>query len=174
MTGNLQIIKNNKLRKLFTKGPKYREPQKINWEKAKNTISNGVEVFVKSLSDNKGVDVSYFDNWKFSLMNLVEEKISMYASKVNIKEVSSVLKDCNAKNELNKLHQDFIVVPIDKASSNVAFICKRHYADVILDELKFSTKKRRKKNADTYENIRIPPMKSSDPILLCSKNITCH
>ena len=107
-------------------------------------------------------------------MNLVEEKISMYASKVNIKEVSSVLKDCNAKNELNKLHQDFIVVPIDKASSNVAFICKRHYADVILDELKFSTKKRRKKNADTYENIRIPPMKSSDPILLCSKNITCH
>ena len=29
LTSNLQIIKNNKLRKIISKGPKYREPEKL-------------------------------------------------------------------------------------------------------------------------------------------------
>ena len=31
LTGNLQIINDNKLRKLICKGPKFREPCKIDW-----------------------------------------------------------------------------------------------------------------------------------------------
>ena len=31
LTGSLKIIQNNKLRKLFSKGPKYREPEQIYW-----------------------------------------------------------------------------------------------------------------------------------------------
>ena len=33
------------------------------------------------------------------------------------------------------LHNKFLVVPIDKASGNVAFICQRHYAQVLVNEL---------------------------------------
>jgi uncharacterized membrane protein YqiK len=33
LCGNLKIIKNSKLRSLFCKGPKYREPQSVNWTK---------------------------------------------------------------------------------------------------------------------------------------------
>ena len=29
LTGNLKIIQNNKLRKIFSKGPKFREPEKL-------------------------------------------------------------------------------------------------------------------------------------------------
>ena len=39
VTSNLQIIKNNKLRRLFTKGPKYRENYNILWEKGKASIT---------------------------------------------------------------------------------------------------------------------------------------
>ena len=35
LTGNLQIIQNNKLRKIFTKGPKFREPMKLIGKKLK-------------------------------------------------------------------------------------------------------------------------------------------
>ena len=35
LTGNLKIVKNNKLGKLLSKGPKYREPVEIKWEDAK-------------------------------------------------------------------------------------------------------------------------------------------
>ena len=41
VTGDLRIIKNNALRKLFIKGPKYREVRPINLEKAKCCILEG-------------------------------------------------------------------------------------------------------------------------------------
>ena len=49
LTGNLQIIKNNKIQKLFSKGPKYCEPAKINFETARETIKSSIEDFIKSL-----------------------------------------------------------------------------------------------------------------------------
>ena len=39
---NIKKKKKKKLRKLFTKGPKYRETNIISWEKAKNTIIKGL------------------------------------------------------------------------------------------------------------------------------------
>lgn len=45
VTGNLRITKNNKLRKLFTKGTKYREKDDISWEGAKASIMEGFNDF---------------------------------------------------------------------------------------------------------------------------------
>ena len=156
LTGNLQIIKNNKLRKIFTKGPKFREPKKIDWEEAKTTIHFGIDSFINNLAETKRVDKSYFDNWKFSLFNMVGEQISRLSNKVVVHEVNSVFKNEDAKAELIRLHRDFVVVPIDKASSNVSFICKNHYADVIKTELKFSVNQENTLGGDTYENINTP------------------
>ena len=33
------------------------------------------------------------------------------------------------------LHDKFVDVPIDKACGNVAFICQKHYAQVLVNEL---------------------------------------
>ena len=33
------------------------------------------------------------------------------------------------------LHNKSVVVPINKASGNVAFICQKHYARVLINEL---------------------------------------
>ena len=38
VTGVFQFVRNNKRRKLFTKGPKYRESDRIPWEKGKSII----------------------------------------------------------------------------------------------------------------------------------------
>ena len=46
-----------------------------------------------------------------------------------------VLKDPDAISYLEQLHENFVVVPIDKASNNVAIICKRFYITSILEEL---------------------------------------
>ena len=47
----------------------------------------------------------------------------------------SILDDENANKCLSDLQAKYVIVPIDKASNNVAFICKRYYASVILKEL---------------------------------------
>ena len=33
------------------------------------------------------------------------------------------------------MHKDFLVPPIDKSTGNIAFVCKRFYATVIVKEL---------------------------------------
>ena len=37
--------------------------------------------------------------------------------------------------ELNRLHEEYVLVPADKASNNIVFVCKAHYYNCILNEL---------------------------------------
>ena len=43
LTGDLLIIKNSKLRKLFAKGPKHMVKNTISWEEAKTSIMAGLD-----------------------------------------------------------------------------------------------------------------------------------
>ena len=36
---------------------------------------------------------------------------------------------------LNKLHENYVLVPADKAANNVIMVCKKYYLDVVLKEL---------------------------------------
>ena len=152
LTGNLQIIKNNKLRKLFSKGPKYREPAKIDFESARESIKSGIENFIKNLSETKKKGIYLFEHWKFSLLELVDDKIERYSDKIKSKSIKSVFNDPDAKSELKRLKDHFVIVPIDKAANNISFICKQHYASVIVSELKFGVDHTKYDN-DTYEPI---------------------
>ena len=48
LTGSLKIIKNNKLHKLFSKGPKYREPQQIDWGSVGKRLKLGLKILLKT------------------------------------------------------------------------------------------------------------------------------
>ena len=49
ITGDLRIIGNPKLRKLFSKGPKYHEPVPIDWTDALRSIEVGIENLFRKL-----------------------------------------------------------------------------------------------------------------------------
>ena len=49
---------------------------------------------------------------------MVEEKISRLSNKVVVHETNSVFKNEDVKADLIRLNKDFVVLPIDKASSN--------------------------------------------------------
>ena len=55
--------------------------------------------------------------------------------KIKFNKVSSILKRQDVVDYLNELHSKFVIVPIDKAANNVAFICKRFYVEIILREI---------------------------------------
>ena len=48
-------------------------------------------------------------------------------------------RDClpslDVKNILDNIHKDFVVIPIDKATGNIAPVCKRFYGSVITRQL---------------------------------------
>ena len=88
----------------------------------------------------------------------MDNRIRKCAPKIKSKTVKSVFDDCEAKAELKRLQNDFVIVPIDKAANNLAFICKQHYADIIFLELKYSQILSNTSPSDTYEFITKPPI----------------
>ena len=61
-------------------------------------------------------------------------------------------RDClsspEVKNALDNIHKDFVAVLIDKATGNIALVCKRFYATVITRELGLNNNS----STDTYSN----------------------
>jgi len=47
----------------------------------------------------------------------------------------SIFKDPNVAKHLSRLHDKYIVVPVDKAPNNIVFVCKSHYIDCLIKEL---------------------------------------
>ena len=57
---------------------------------------------------------------------------------------------------MDELHDKYVIVPIDKATDNIAIVCKRFYAQVLVKELGLdgsSNCKTYEKVSDTCENI---------------------
>ena len=159
LTGDLSIIKNNKLRKLICKGPKYREPEYINWADAKMLIDAELDSFIECLSNKKGVSPPYFSNWKHTILNEIDSKIAHFSPKVRAKKVQKALENEEVKKELKTLQKSFVLVPIDKASNNIAFVCKQHYASVIKAELGYLRRSTRNGTSGslTYELCNVGP-----------------
>ena len=135
VTGDLRIVQNNKLRKLLCKGPKYREPVPINWEKCRSEIKTGLSAFSTEWCNKEGVNTGSFKEWLSIVMSKVDQKIRNLKKKVKYHQTKQVLKDPNVVNYLNELQNRYVMCPIDKAANNTAFICKKYYVDVILKEL---------------------------------------
>ena len=74
MTGDLRIISNNVLRKLFIKGPKYREVRPINLEKAKRCILECLDKCISSWFYKNGVDKPFFLEWTNNVKIKIDER----------------------------------------------------------------------------------------------------
>ena len=69
----------------------------------------------------------------------VKRQIKVCRQKYPSKKYIPALKDSAVLKELSELHNQFVLVPVDKASKNVAIICKSFYFQIIHKELQSET-----------------------------------
>ena len=135
ITGDLRIVQNNKLRKLLSKGPKYREPVSINWNNCKTELKKAVLNCIKQWSCREGINESVFTEWLNNIIVEIDSKIDELKQRIHPKIICPVLNITEVNTYLIDLQDEYVMVPIDKAANNVAFICKRYYVEVLLQEL---------------------------------------
>ena len=99
------------------------------------SIKSVLKEIISKLGNKHSLHANAFSQWKETIINLIEERVRLLKERVFPRVVKSVINDPTVKQYLQKLHDSFVTVPIDKASNNVAFICKRFYALVLLKEL---------------------------------------
>ena len=123
------------MRKLFTKGPKFRETKPVNLEKAKSCILTGLDNCINDWCNKNGISKAFFSEWTNNIKNKINNRIEMLKNTLHKYNHLDSLSSPDIRVALDNIHKDFVVVPIDKATGNIALICKRFYASVIAKEL---------------------------------------
>ena len=73
VTGDLRFIENVELRRLLSKGPNYREPRSINWNKCLEIIKAGVSICSSSMAGgSNGIDLT---TWENKIVEKVSQKL---------------------------------------------------------------------------------------------------
>ena len=123
------------LRKLLAKGPNYREPKTIDFRKCKEVIEKGLESYCERLCHKFNVEKIDIASWKDEILSKVDTKVASLRRKIKFNKIKPVLNRSEVQDYLRHLHSKFVLVPIDKAANNIAFVCKRYYVEVILKEI---------------------------------------
>ena len=135
ITGDLRIVENNKLRKLLTKGPNYREPRSLNFNKAEKNIISAVVSLIDRISLDPKYNKPSLQKWKELVLEKVKQRIKALKQKQKPHQTKPTLLDPDVEEYLNCLQKKFVIVTIDKAANNFAFICKRFYITRLLQEV---------------------------------------
>ena len=135
ITGDLRLVSNNTLRKIFSRGPKFREHKAIDLSKAKSCILDGLEDCIENFSSKHGYHKTAFAEWINNIKLKIDDRIQVLKNSLHTYYNDDSLSSPSVKNALNDIHTKYVVVPIDKATGNIALICKRFYATVIVKEL---------------------------------------
>ena len=136
VTGNLRIINNGRICKLLVKGPSYREQNNINWNRLEMILLEAVRAYKVRWAKREHFDVRILNEWHNMLNECIGNRIDVLRRKKKpmLRKVQ-VLKNGMESEYLKQFHQQFVLVPADKAGNNIIVVCKKYYVDVVIKEL---------------------------------------
>jgi hypothetical protein len=95
---------------------------------------NSVENYAQRWAKREKEELDTLSEWVESIKGMLKSRIRNIKSKVRT-IYPSVFSKPEVRNELERLHEEFVLVPADKATKNIVFVCKSHYCNCILNEL---------------------------------------
>ena len=131
VTGDLSIVRNQNLKDVLRKGPKYREPV---WHQNFKIIMDACEEYVRRWARKEDVEVNILSEWVKSIADVLKRRIRRLKRSVNTRH-ESIFCDPEVVRELSRLHENFVIVPADTASNNYACVCRKYYASILIEEL---------------------------------------
>ena len=139
-TGDMNIVKNNELRNILSKGFGFHDQQPPNKCAAYTSILSGIDSYINKTSEKLSLSVLAFQAWKCEILKRV--RYSLDNNKIY--KFNNVLSKPRVKQELSKLKQHFVLVPVDKAGKNISIICKKYYLEVMSNEIE---------NSETFKEV---------------------
>ena len=108
------------MRSIISKGPKYRPPSQIDFNKCREEISVALNEFCKQCCRREHV-CNAIDSWKISIFNILEKRIS-YSNNLNLLPSKPKLFFRHLKQGIQQFHEKFVLAPDDKASNNAIVV----------------------------------------------------
>jgi hypothetical protein len=134
LTGDLNLVRNEHLKFILRKGPKYREPRPVDWDEVRGELGRGIAATIEKWSKLEDIKEEKWDDWKKKVLKLTEDRIAKCA-KAARHESRSVFDDPAVNADLAVLQDRFVLFPTDKAENNVLIVCKHFYLKCLVEEL---------------------------------------
>ena len=114
VTGDRNIVRNDKLRDLLRKG---REPVSFSWHQNFDIIMDACEAYARQWANKEDVELETLSKWIKSIGDVLKRRILRPKHSVNTR-TKSIFSDPDVVTELSRLHENFVLVPADKSSNN--------------------------------------------------------
>ena len=126
LTGDLRVVKHDKLRQLLECGPNFRD--KTLECNALTAVKEGADDFADRFR-GPSLRAEDFGPWKAEVLRRCGEIINKES------QPASPMLDTEAREALRSLHRQLVFVATDKAANNFAVICKFFYCHTLRSEL---------------------------------------
>ena len=144
VTGDLSIIKHRDLQNIMKMGAKFRLSYRIRPADILRGLKNDLNLFIDNWCKKEKITKDRFQNWINLILTSVRN--SMYRINPTDSVKNSIFYNANMKQAIANIQNEFIIVPVDKASNNFAIICQKLYCDILSKELQ---------TTNTYEKAHI-------------------
>ena len=118
LRGDLDIVRNIKLRDLLSKGPKYREPVSYSWYQNFDITIDACEEYARRWAKKEDVEVDTLSEWIKSIADVLKRRIRRLKHSVNTRH-ESIFSDPDVVRELSRLHENFVIVPQTKHPTTI-------------------------------------------------------
>lgn len=154
LTGDLNIVTDSILKNILAKGTKFRPVSKINNKTLLGSFLEDLDIFILKCSNSKNIPIFLFTDWKWNIYNKFKSFINTQSLQFPNFDLKSL------KTHISAIQHKFIISPVDKASNNYSFCCKKLYLQLLDNELKTSS---------TYKKIDIGYSAVAKKILALNK-----
>ena len=79
-------------------------------------------------------DIDSLSEWVKAVRSLILKRMHVLSRSMNA-NATSIFKDPDVAKTLSIIHDQYVVVPADKAQNNIVFVCKKHYIECLLSEI---------------------------------------
>ena len=119
---------------IFYARPKYREPVSFSWHQNFDSIMDACEAYARRWTKKEDVELDTLSERIKSIGDVLKRRIRRLKHSINSRH-ESIFSDPGVITERSRLHENFVIVPADKASNNYTFVCKRYYVDILIEGL---------------------------------------
>ena len=100
-----------------------------------SAVKSAIVQYCKDMASRYNMDIITFREWQHKILAEVEKQLSACKNY----RFNSVLSKPDVVSALKTLHEDYVLVPTDKASNNITIVCKKFYLSGICNEFKSET-----------------------------------
>ena len=122
ITGNRRIISDSRIRSIIAKGPKYRFPLHIDFQKCREKIAGSLNEYCNRWCKREHVEDDALKDWKLNIFKIIDRRISFYSHNTNMLPRKPRISYRYLKSGIEEFHSKFVLVPADKAANNVVVV----------------------------------------------------